>query len=142
MSKPYEGAQMIVCPLEESDFQHVCAVVVSGDGVNACGHTLLHIGGSWSWYVHIAGFYKVPKFMHESGYKRYLKENGKREIRRWIVKLPNPQEAHKKLHELIEKPWLWGIVAHNCASFVEEVVQAGGSKAGVYLNCPVAEPFA
>jgi hypothetical protein len=142
MSKPYEGAQMIVCPLEESDFQHVCAVVVSGDGVNACGHTLLHIGGSWSWYVHIAGFYKVPKFMHESGYKRYLKENGKREIRRWIVKLPNPQGAHKKLHELIEKPWLWGIVAHNCASFVEEVVQAGGSKAGVYLNCPIAEPFA
>jgi hypothetical protein len=102
----------------------------------------LHIGGSWSWYVHIAGFYKVPKFMHESGYKRYLKENGKREIRRWIVKLPNPQGAHKKLHELIEKPWLWGIVAHNCASFVEEVVQAGGSKAGVYLNCPIAEPFA
>lgn len=142
MSKPYDGAQMIVCPLDVSDFQHTCAVVVSGDGINACGHTLLHIGGSWSWYVHIAGFYKVPKFMHESGYLRYLKESGKREIRRWPIKLSNPDGAHKKLHELIEKPWLWGVVAHNCASFVEEVMQAGGSKAGVYLNCPIAEPFA
>ncbi|QBE62364.1 hypothetical protein [Pseudoduganella lutea] len=142
MTQPYNGAQMLVCPVETADFQHTCAVVVSGDGINACGHTLLHIGGHWSWYVHIAGFYKVPKFMNGDGYKRYLKENGKREIRRWPVKLPNPQGAHDKLHELIEKPWLWGIIANNCASFVEEVVQAGGNKAGVYLNCPVAEPFA
>ena len=141
MTKPYEGAKMIVCPLEESDFHHVCAVVVSGDGINACGHTLLHIGNSWSWYVHIAGFYNAPKFMHESGYRRYLKENSKRELRRWPIKLPNPKRAHEKLHELIEKPWLWGILAHNCASFVEEVVQAGGSKVGIYLNCPIAEPF-
>jgi hypothetical protein len=92
--------------------------------------------------VHIAGFYKMPKFMHESGYRRYMKENGKREMRRWPIKLPNPRGAHEKLHELIEKPWLWGILAHNYASFVEEVVQAGGSKAGIYLNCPIAEPFA
>jgi hypothetical protein len=140
MSTPYEGDAMILCPLHATDFRHTCAVVVSGDGINACGHTLLHVGDSW--HVHIAGFYKAPKFMHEDGYKRYLKENGKREIRRWLINLPNPREAHRKLDELIAKPWLWGIVAHNCASFVEEVLQAGGSKAGVYLNCPIAEPFA
>lgn len=141
MSRPYEGTQLLVCPVETSDFHHVCAVIVSGDGINACGHTLLHIGGSWSWYVHIAGFYKVPKFMPESGYRRYLKENDKHEFRRWHIKLPNPTGAHAKLHELVEKPWFWGIVAHNCASFVEEVVQAGGSNAGQYLNCPRMEPF-
>jgi hypothetical protein len=141
MSK-YEGAPMIICPLEERDFQHVCAVIVSGDGVNACGHTLLHISGSWGWYVHISGFYKAPKFIPESGYKRYLNENGKREIRRWQIKLPNPKGAYDKLHELVQKPWLWGIVAHNCTSFAEEVVQAGGSKAVQYFNCPIAEPFA
>ena len=139
MSTPYDGDVMILCPLDLTDFRHTCAVVVSGDGVNACGHTLLHIGDSW--YVHIAGVYKMPKFMHESGYMRYLKENGKREIRRWNIKLPNPQGAYGKLEELIGKPWLWGVLPHNCASFVEEVVRAGGSKAGMYFNCPTAEPF-
>jgi hypothetical protein len=140
MSKPFDGDAMILCPLDLTDFKHTCAVIVSGDGVNACGHTVLHIGDSW--YVHIAGFYKAPKFMHESGYQRYLRESGKREIRRWIVRLPNPAGAHRKLEELIAKPWLWGILPHNCASFAEEVLQAGGSKAGMYFNCPSVEPFA
>ena len=98
MSKPYEGAAMIVGPLEVSDFQHVCAVIVTGSGVNACGHTLLHVGESWSWYVHIAGPYKLPKFIPESNYMRYLKENSKCDICLWIVKLPNPKEAHQNLH--------------------------------------------
>ena len=140
MSAPYEGDEMILCPLHTSDFGHTCAVVVSGYGPNFCGHTLLHVGDAW--YFHVAGGYKAPKFMHEDGYKRYLKENDKREIRRWIVKLPNPQGAHQKLHQLLKKPWLWGVLPHNCASFVEEVLQAGGSNAGMYLNCPAAEPFA
>lgn len=140
MPAHYEGDRMILCPLDITDFKHTCAVVVSGDGPNFCGHTLLHIGDRW--YVHVAGGYSVPKFMHADGYQRYLKENGKREIRRWIVKLPNPQGAHQKLHELLEKPWLWAILPHNCASFVEEIVQAGGSKAGMYFNCPSVEPFA
>lgn len=114
MSKPYEGAAMIVGPFEVSDFQHVCAVIVTGSGVNACGHTLLHVGESWSWYVHIARPYKLPKFIPESNYMRYLRENGKREIRRWIVKLPNPKGAHEKLHELIQNHGsgaLWLITA-------------------------------
>jgi len=136
----YEGEEMLICPVHTSDFKHTCAVIVSGDGPNFCGHALLHVGDSW--YFHIAGGYKVPKFMHESGYMRYLKENNKREIRRWIVKLPNPDGAHSKLHELINKRWLWGILINNCATFVEEVLRAGGSNAGVYLNCPSMEPFA
>lgn len=140
MPRPYDGDELILCPIHSSDFNHTCAVIVSGDGVNACGHTLLHIGDSW--YAHVAGFYNVPKFMHESGYKRYLKENGKREIRRWLIRIPNPQGAHTKLHELVEKPWLWTILPHNCSSFAEEVVRAGGSKAGQYFNCPTAERFA
>ena len=141
MSNKFDGARMIMCPLEEADFKHVCAVVVSGDRFNPCGHALLHVGINWSWYVHIAGPYTMPKFMHESDFMRYLKENSKREIRRWPVVLANPKSAHDKLHELMEKPWLWGVLFHNCASFVEEVVQAGGSGAGVYLNCPAAESF-
>lgn len=139
MSAPYEGDEMILCPLDITDFKHTCAVIVSGDPGNFCGHALLHVGNSW--YFHVAGFYKVPKFLHESGYQRYLKETGKREIRRWIVKIPDPRGAHQKLHELLKKPWLWLLLPNNCTTFVEEVLQAGGSKAGMYLNCPAAEPF-
>jgi hypothetical protein len=140
MAEPYEGDEMILCPLDFTDFKRTCAVIVSGYGPNFCGHTLLHVGDCW--YFHVAGGYTVPKFMHESGYQRYLKENDKREIRRWIVKLPNPRGAHQKLHELLKKPWLWGVLPHNCVAFVEEIVRAGGSTAGMYFNCPTAEPFA
>jgi hypothetical protein len=73
---------------------------------------------------------------------RYLKETGKHEIRRWIIKLPTPRGAHQKLHDLMTEQWLWLVLPNNCASFVEEVLQAGGSKAGMYFNCPSAEPFA
>jgi hypothetical protein len=139
MAEPYHGDVMLQCPLKPWDFKHCCAVVVSGDGINFCGHTLLHTGGDW--YFHVAGVNDVPKFMRESGYQRYLKENGKHEIRRWIVKLPNPAGAHAKLEELLTKQWLWLVLPHNCANFVEEVVRAGGSKAGMYFNCPTVEPF-
>ena len=142
MSTPYEGAPMFVSPLEMSDFQHVCAAIVTGDKLNPCGHTLLHVGESWSWYIHVAGgVYKLPKFIPQSHYMRYLKENGKHEIRRWDIKLPNPKGARDKLHELIDKPWFWGVIAHNCTSFAEEVVRTGGSEAGQYFNCPIAESF-
>jgi hypothetical protein len=136
----YEGDEMIVCPLDVSDFRHVCAVIVSGDKGNPCGHALLHVGNAW--YFHVAGFYKLPKYMHEDGYRRYMRENNKREIRRWPIRLPNPRGAHEKLHDLLAKKWLWGIVVNNCTSFVEEIVQAGGSNAYQMFNCPSAEPFA
>jgi hypothetical protein len=80
--------------------------------------------------------------MREDGYMRYLKESGKHEIRRWLLRIPNPAAAHAKLEELLTKQWQWGILPHNCANFVEEVVKAGGSDAGMYFNCPAAEPFA
>jgi hypothetical protein len=138
MSK-YEGDVMLKCLLKPFDFKHACAVVVSGDTFNPCGHTLLHTSGDW--YFHVAGPNDRPKFMREAGYKRYLKETDKIEVRRWLVHIPDPAGAHRKLEELLAKQWLWGVLPHNCATFVEEVVQAGGSKAGFYFNCPTVEPF-
>jgi len=137
---PYEGDVLIQCPLKPFDFQHTCAVIVTGDGPNFCGHALLHTAGGW--YFHVAGRNNLPKFMREDGYLRYLKETGKSEIRRWLVKIPNPAGAHAKLEELMSKRWLWLVLPNNCVSFVEKVVQAGGSSAGMYFNCPAAEPFA
>lgn len=140
MSEPYIGDEMVRCPLKSADFKHTCAVIVSGDGVNACGHALLHVGNGW--YFHVAGLNNLPRFMNEDGYIRYLRENEKREYRRWIVNLTDPAKAHQKLEELLSKKWRWLAVRDNCVSFVEEVVKAGGSSAGMYFNCPSLEPFA
>jgi hypothetical protein len=73
--------------------------------------------------------------------KRYLLENGKSELRRTFVPIPKPEASHYKLEELLAKPWNWFVLPNNCASFVEEVVSAGGSKAGLYFNCPSVENF-
>lgn len=78
MSDPYEGEIMHQCPLKPFDFQHTRVVIVSGYGLNFCGHAILQTGSGW--YFHVAGGYAVPKFMREDGYMRYLKENGKHEI--------------------------------------------------------------
>jgi hypothetical protein len=140
MADPYVGDFMHQCLLEPFDFQNTCAVIVSGWGPNFCGHTLLHTGGGW--YFHVDGRNDPPRFMREEGYMRFLKENRKHEIRRWIIKIPNPAGAHRKLEELLAKQWAWWVVYNNCVSFVEDVVKAGGSDAGMYFNCPAAEPFA
>lgn len=137
---PYIGDLMRHCFVRPSHFKHACVVIVSGDSVNFCGHALLHIGGS-GWYFHVAGFNEEPRFMNEAGYKRYLKEGGKREIRRWIVAIPDPLGAHRKLEELLARRWQWLILPNNCVSFVEEIVFAGGSKAHMHYNCPTLEAF-
>lgn len=139
MSSTYLGEIMHQCPVKPFDFNKTRAVIVSGSGPNICGHTLLALG---DWYFHIDGPNNRPWFMREEGYMRYRRENNKREIRRWIVQIPDPIGAHAKLVELLAQNWRWLGLYHNCVSFVEEVVEAGGSKAGMYFNCPAAEPFA
>lgn len=57
-------------------------------------------------------------------------EGGKHEIRRKIVPISDPLGAHRKLEELLAKRWQWLLLPNNCVSFVEEIVLAGGSKAG------------
>lgn len=59
--------------------------------------------------------------MAEAGYKRYLKEGGKVEIRRWTVPIRNPLGAHRKLEELLSKRWQWLLLPNNCVSFVERL---------------------
>jgi hypothetical protein len=79
--------------------------------------------------------------MLESGYRRYLEETGKKELKRNFVKLSNSKAADGKLEELLQQQWTWFFLPHNCARFVEVVVQAGGSNAGLYSNCPTLETF-
>jgi hypothetical protein len=137
--EPYQGQWLFSCRSQTYDWGSVYAVVVSGDTWNPCGHAMLRVGMET---FHIGGLRHQPYHLSHPGYQRYLKENGKRELRSDRVHIPYPDLAQAKLDELTSRPWLWAVVAHNCASFVEEVVQAGGAKrVGLYLNCPRAEIF-
>lgn len=141
-STPYEGDELNVCMRKAFDFRLTTAVVVSGDTGNFCGHMLLKVGGAEGYYFHTAGgVHSRPKMMSELGYRRYLRETRKRELYRRMVDIKNPEAAQRKVDELMSKPWLWLMLPSNCANFVETIVQAGGSSAGLYLNCPAWENF-
>lgn len=57
--RPYIGDVALQCFIRPSDFKHCCAVIVSGDSINFCGHTLLHVDSGW--YFHVAGLNEVPR---------------------------------------------------------------------------------
>jgi hypothetical protein len=137
----YEGEIMNSCPKIPFHFANTFAVVVSGDGPNFCGHLLLNIGGVGGYYLHVAGVRTYPRIMNQSGYFQYLKENNKKELKRFRVEISKPMSAMLKLEQLLSAKWQWGVLPHNCASFVEEIVEAGGSTAGLYSNCPALENF-
>lgn len=131
----------ILLASEMYDFVTAFAVVVSGDPPNFCGHLLLNSGGLGGNYLHIAERKGYPRRMSENGYRRYLKENKKKELRRFSVKISDQNAANLKLEGLVSNIWRWWVLPHNCAAFVEEVVSAGGSRAGLYSNCPALEQF-
>lgn len=134
----YEGDRVTYCPVNRYDFANTYAVVVSGSGPNFCGHQILNLGGL---YFHVAGVHTEPRMMTEAGYRRYLRENHKRELRRYRVIVKDQDAAMLRLEQLLSQRWFWGVLPHNCAAFVEEVVHAGGSNAGLYFNCPALEGF-
>ena len=138
----YEGEHLYQCNRFRYPWSFAHIVLVSGAKWNPCGHAILNAGGAGGHYFHIAGDgYARPFYMNQAGYDRYLSENKKREIRRQYVHLPKPDSAQAKLDELASKPWLWGVLPNNCAAFVEEIVRAGGSKVGIYSNCPALEKW-
>jgi hypothetical protein len=145
----YEGDILNSCPVD-LDFSNTQAIVVSGVSWNPCGHMILTCGTDSSncWFFHVAGqgrkewggIYAYPKFMRgETNYQRYLKDNGKSEIRRLDAKVTNPSGAYQKLTELMISKWFWGVLPHNCAAFARDIITAGGGDVTVLLNCPDQE---
>lgn len=139
MADPYDGDILTYCDPGLVDFSRVQAIVVSG--VTTCGHMLINTGGLHGWYFHVARFRSYPRFMGYLGFLRYLKENKKRVLVRRSVSVTDPSAAALKLEELTAAKWTWGILPHNCVSFVEEILQAGGADFGLISNCPVALGF-
>lgn len=138
-SEAYQGDLIKRC--QQFNFGDANAVVVSGSSWNPCGHMLLNTGGPNGYYFHIAEVKGRPRYMDHDGYKRYLEENDKRELSRTRVNIPEPSKCNRKLEELLRKTWNWYLLPNNCASFVEDVLQAGGTSAGLYSNCPSRETF-
>lgn len=142
----YQGDVLTYTPAY-LDFTVVYAVVVSGTFPNPCGHALLFVPNAYAIsssdgsYFQVASLNGFPRIMSQTGYYRYLRENGKTEITRYQVSLPNPDGAVNRLVALMLKPWRWLILPQNCAAFVEDIVRAGGSSAGLYSNCPRLEAF-
>lgn len=130
----YKGNHLFHCSIVPFHWRHTYLIVVSGSGPNFCGHTLIKAG---FYYFHVDGLNVRPYYMDEAGYRRYLKENDKRELQRKWVPLSNPEGAQRKLEELSAKNWRWLVLPNNCASYVEEIFKAGGSRFNNLLNCPV-----
>jgi hypothetical protein len=129
----YEGEILDQCGLIKLDFSSTYVVAVSGDGPNVCGHLLLYAGGT---YLQVAGVRTFPHYMSENGYKRYLKETGKRELRRRRIDIPKPDDAYLEIERQLAEKWTWGVLPHNCVSFCEAIITAGGGTWGSYSNCP------
>jgi hypothetical protein len=122
---------------------------VGGVEVNKCGHVLLNIGGlpivdaPGGYYVHIDGEltqpWKYPHYMNEMEYRRYKKENEKTEISRHHIYVPEPRNALLELERLLNEKWRFGLIFNNCATFVDQVLKAGGGGLQMtpgLVNCP------
>jgi len=132
----YSGEILDACGVIVMDCSKVAVVAVSGDGPNVCGHLLLHTTGGGGYYFHVAELRGQPRYMNEAGYRRYLRENGKTEIRRIYLALPDPRAAEAYLENLMASTWTWLVLPNNCVAFVEEVIVAGGGTWSSYSNCP------
>lgn len=114
--------------------------IVSGDGVNACGHMLVRMpaetGGTESVF-HIGDVHDFPYWMPASKFPLYLTDNKKKLLGRKSIVLPRSQDAEAYLSKTILDKWFWGAVANNCVSFCEEYISAGGADYTMWTNCPV-----
>jgi hypothetical protein len=90
----YDGEFLNQSGVLDIDPSTVAVVAVSGSGPNFCGHLLIATGKPGkALYFHVALVSGYPKYMTEAGYRRYLRDNGKSEIRRRSLSLPNPNGA-------------------------------------------------
>lgn len=139
----YEGEELLMCPKDMFDFTHAYAVVVSGDRLNPWGHMLLNTGGIGGIYFQVAGIRKCPRYMSEAGYQLYLRENKKKELKRFRIYIPEPARSQLKLEQALSQPWLWQVVVHNCETLVEDIIVAGGGPRihkGLFYDPIVSSP--
>ena len=132
----YVGEIMNTCGAVDLDLSKAYVVAVSGDGPNVCGHLLLYVNSGGGYYFHVAEIHGQPRYMDAAGYRRYLSESGKSEVRRVFVPISNPDAALRYLQGLMAGNWTWLMIPNNCVAFCEEVIKAGGGEWSSWSNCP------
>lgn len=141
----YEGEILNACGVINIDFSDAYIVAVSGDDPKLCGHLLIHSRKGGGYYFHVTGDPGArgigrrrgfPMYMNDAGYRRYLEEAGKTELLRRPVDLPHPAGAMLYVEKLLAGKWTWAVLPHNCVSFVEAVIDAGGGHWGSGSHCP------
>lgn len=141
----YEGELLEMCPDHMFDFTNTNVVIVSGAKWNPWGHALLNTGGFTGNYFQVVGEVVArPRYMSEAGYRLYLKDNGKKELKRYRVHIPEPEKSQLKLEEILSDTWKWGVIIHNCETLVEEIIVAGGGPAihsGPFYNPTKSRPM-
>jgi hypothetical protein len=137
MPSGYTGELMRSCENVNYDFGNAYLVVVSGDGLNPCGHALLNVGAGGGTYFHVADLHDYPRYMDEGGFQRYLQDYNKRVLGIRFLHIQNPNAARYRMEEILAAKWRWLVIPHNCNTFVEEIVQAGGGTYELISNCPV-----
>ena len=137
----YKGERLEKCHLSFFNKKIWNVVIVSSMFPNPCGHALLNFGGVGGYFAHIEWEgvipFERPFFLDQKGFDRYMKDNNKLELYRHNVFVPNPEASFKKLEELLTKKWAWGGIVHNCVTFIEDVLSAGGAKFSMKVDCPV-----
>ena len=86
----YTGEVLDSCGTTAVDFRDTYIVAVSGSAPNVCGHLLLYVNDRGGYYYHVAEIHGRPRYMTEDGYRRYLRDEGKTELKRRKVALPDP----------------------------------------------------
>ncbi len=122
----YEGEALHSCPAEMFDFNSTYVIIVSGASLNPKGHMILNTGGRNGIFFHAVRLYDYPLSMDTSQFQRYLRENDKTIWTIFKITIPYPERSQQKLEELLASKWFWRGIAHNCETFTEEIVEAGG----------------
>lgn len=111
-------------------------VIVTGEIPNVCGHMLLCVDEQ---YFHFdgPGPLNPPQYLGDNqDYINYLRRWDKHEFMRRLAPVVYPERAEKKLNELLGKKWFTMLFIHNCATFVKEVLLAGGNFWSFMEICP------
>jgi hypothetical protein len=117
--------------------EHDCGITfVIGGNLNPFGHALFRMGRRTG-YTHVDELCAYPKFIPWFSFDTYLRDNGKRILRELTIFLPHPSAALRKLRQLNGKKWPWLAIPHNCVTYCEEILQAGGSKWESVSNLPL-----
>lgn len=131
----YQGRHINMCVKNAFVRGRVEVIIVNGTFPNYCGHALLNVQGYG--IVHISGMFKKPYFLaHFEEFHRYLRDNNKTVLDRYNFVLPNPDGASRRFYQLTYEPWRWLGLVHNCATFIRDILAAGGIASFYPANCP------